>query len=215
MVRAKSRRQGKARLGIKAKIDLPTIKLNVKSQDALRSLREIRKIMESVQRHPEPGLYDLREIELENGVYYDARFTQLSGEFSRNRAMMQVASALSDTFHDSRVRRTNINTLSEINVSKGTAERRIDAKAAKKAASHILGDVDKSRISNILVHVMGDIPKRDAAMVVDHLRNELPGAKMESAFKSRRLTDKVTVEAIMFGEFGAELSDERWDGAGY
>lgn len=180
------------------KINFPGIKLNLRSNDPVPSLRELNKI-----------LYSLRMLSYTDDVYPaedDELFFRLgyvSDELKNNSEGMNFIKKALNVEESCRVKKIALEATKIIDFNSNQQISKVDLSKARQKVNHICKGMEKSNYA--LVHIQGGVEEQETAEILDLFRNRLQNCQIKTVLSEADTLGKTVIETIFFGSFEDEL----------
>ncbi len=191
-------RASKKASGFETKINLPGIKLSLKSNDPVPSLKEINKI-----------LYSLRMLSYDSDVYPaedDELFFRLgyiSDELKNDDDSMSFIKKALSVEDSCRVKKIALEATKIIDLNSNESVSKVDLSKARQKVNHICKGMERTNYA--LVHLQGNIDEQEKDELLDLFRNRLQNCQIKTVLSEKDMLGKAVVEAIFFGPFEDEL----------
>jgi len=180
---------------IRARINVPGVSLDLDVAESASSLREIRRIIDSIQALPakEP------EITME---YEPAFGWAFSEELRSSPAAMDFIRQASRAEEGTLYRKICLDNIRVVDTFKKEQYSTLDVGRTKEQVSTNLSEGSNARFG--LVHVMSTVSKDDKALLVDLIRKKLSNVDLKTHFTHKDVLGRTVVEVVLFGHFPRE-----------
>ncbi len=175
---------------IKAQVNIPGIVLDLNVPDSVSSLREVRKLIETIRR--------------QETVEYDPFVWQLSDELRSSPAAMEFVKQAARAERGMLYRKLSFENVRVVDADRKESFSTLDTHKLKPFLTNSLADISGRDATLGLVHVMSTISKDDKALLVDSLRKHFPSIELKTQYTHRDVLGKTIVELILFGQFQEE-----------
>lgn len=181
---------------VDARIDFPSLKLKLKSNDPVSSLKEINKI-----------LYSLRSFDYSDDFNEDDdlffRLGYISEEIKNDQICMDFIRKALLVEESCRVKRLYLENVRVVDFNSSECLSQIDIGKARQRVNSLCRGMD--RTNYVLLHLQGSISGQDCQSLVDLFKNRLPHVEIRTLFSQKDMLGKSVIEAIFFGPFEEEL----------
>ena len=191
-------RASKKASGFETKINLPGIKLSLKSNDPVPSLKEINKI-----------LYSLRMLSYTDEVYPaedDELFFRLgyvSDELKNNNEGMDFIKKAISVEESCRVKKVALEATRIVDLNSNESVSKVDLSKARQKVNHICKGMEKSNYA--LIHLQGSVDGQEREEIIDLFRNRLQNCQIKTVLSDKDMLGKAVIETVFFGSFEDEL----------
>ncbi|MBI4151111.1 hypothetical protein HY492_03220 [Candidatus Woesearchaeota archaeon] len=176
---------------IRARIQAPGIAVDLNIAESASSLREIRRLVETVQ---------ARQGEM---LFEDPVGWQFSEELRSSPAAMDFIKQASRAEPCTLYRKLSFDNLRVVDTFKKEFFATLDTQRTRQQVVSQLSDIDGDARFG-LVHIIGTVSKDDKALLVDALRKRFSQAELKTQFTHKDVLGKTVVELILFGKFQQE-----------
>ncbi len=176
---------------IRARIQAPGIAVDLNIAESASSLREIRRLVETVQ---------ARQGEL---LFEDPVGWQFSEELRSSPAAMEFIRQASRAEACTLYRKLSFDNLRVVDTFKKEFFATLEPNRTREQVVSQLSDIDGDARFG-LVHIIGTVSKDDKALLVDALRKRFSQAELKTQFTHKDVLGKTVVELILFGKFQQE-----------
>ncbi len=182
---------------ISARVRFPSFRVDVDSEDPLRTLQELTKALHALK-----SVEMVREVDCAQDDPIVWRLGYISDELRDNPELMEFIAQAMRIEESAQHKRIAIDNqrIVDFNTSKCSSTLPIDGVRSR------LTDLCKGHEDSAaaVVHVVGDISDDEKSAIVDIVRQRLPKATLRTLFTRREHLGKTLVEMVFFGPFREE-----------
>ena len=180
---------------IRAHINVPGVSVDLNVAESASSLREIRRIIDSLQNLPSKEPEITMDFEPTFGWAFseELRSSPAAMDFIR-----QAARAEEGTLY----RKLCLDNIRVVDTFKREQYSTLDVNRTKEQISTNLGEGTNARFG--MVHVMSTVSKDDKALLVDIIRKKLSNVELKTHFTHKDVLGRTVVEVVLFGHFPRE-----------
>jgi hypothetical protein len=179
---------------IRARINVPGVSLDLNVAESASTLREIRRIIDSLQALPR---------EQEFSVEYEPAFGwAFSEELRSSPAAMDFIRQAARAEEGTLYRKICLDNIRVVDAFKKEQYATLDINRTREQVVANLSDSGPARFG--LVHVMSTVSKDDKALLVDLVRKKLGNVDLKTHFTHKDVLGRTVVEVVLFGQFPKE-----------
>lgn len=190
--RASRSATGKQRDYLKVSLDLPTLKLDLCTEQTEQSLSDIRRIVEAFSQEQDAALV------IDDPELFELR-SRLSEEFFHHQGLLARLKSALVLDEDVRVGKRVVPLEREYDLATGNESAMLGVARVKQAVTGLFADVDASSVRECLVHIRGELSREDQCVIMDCIKQSI-GLEGKVRFFStkRNLEGQVLLEAVCF-----------------
>lgn len=178
---------------IHARINVPGVSLDLNVAESTSALREVRRILDTIQALPREEL----------SVEYEPAFGwAFSEELRSSPAAMDFIRQAARAEEGTLYRKICLDNIRVVDTYKKEQYATLDINRTREQVSTNLGDVSQARFG--LVHVMSTVSKDDKALLVDLIRKRLGNTDVKTHFTHKDVLGRTVIEVVLFGNFPRE-----------
>ncbi|NJL43881.1 MAG: hypothetical protein HC945_00965 [Nitrosarchaeum sp.] len=185
---------------LNATISVSSLKISVTSDDPVRALPELRKLVEAV------GSLENDAMLYEDMLGFELK-EKLSSEVVENQEIMAIIKNTLNVEEDYLVTKGVLDVIDELDFEKRNKEAVVDQDQLRSCVESIFSSVEVPAVRSAIVHVKGPIGKSQRLMILDTINRRLNYPKLRVMNTDARQEDKVLIEAILFGDFQYERQE--------
>ena len=182
---------------IRARINVPGVSLDINAADSISTLRELRKILDSLNSKKS----DEETIQIDYDPGYGWAFSE---ELRSCSPAMEFVKQASRAEQGTLYRKVCLDNKRVVDTFKKESFSVLDSKKTKELLNANLGDLQPENVRFGLVHVMSTVSKDDKALLVDLVRRRFHNAELKTHFTHKDVLGKTVVELVLFGTLPRE-----------
>tara|TARA_Y100000034_G_C6795109_1_gene356315 strand:- start:21 stop:611 length:591 start_codon:yes stop_codon:yes gene_type:complete len=178
----------------------PNFKIALKSNNPLECLKEIKGIVNGLNKNNE--LIERISEEMANIENPDVVFNMdFSEEIRSNPEIIEEVDKLMQVEKNYSVCRTSFNCKKILDLDNKQATYELELNDTDKSIKAIFTDVDHNKINYALIVLKGEFKNKDACTIIEKLKKHLPNAKMKYFPVKKSMYGKIAAEILLFGDF--------------
>lgn len=192
--------------GIRASIRFPGINLDINTSDSLAVLKEIRRLVDSLQtiryKAVEDEIFD--EFHLEGDPYMCRLEGSISEDLKKHKDVMKFIKQAVRTENDFRYRKISLQNKKVLDIIKKESYSTVDFESASKSVKRLLFNINPKDVNFLVIHIASSLVKDDKEMILDLMNKPFESASVKTIITDKDVLGKTLVEAILFGNFNDE-----------
>jgi len=181
-----------------ARLNFPSVKLRVESEDPVRSLQEVNKILQAL-RSMELNREYLAEIEEEP---FWLRLGYLSDEMRSNPECMEFIKQASQIEENVKFKKLAVENTKILDFNKKEFSSSISIKKMRQRITNLCRGYE--RAGHAVVYITGNASPDEQSAIVDMFKSALPHVDLRSYITNKNLLGKTVIELVLFGPFEEE-----------
>ena len=199
MKKVAKRRPKKVTGTIRAKIEIPGVSVDICTNDSLNALREVRKIIDSLQANPvSSGEREMEDMTMDSS--HKNIWWSISDEARSQTEFMDFVQLASKAEEQVTYKRAAIPNKSVIDMISQESYATVEITAVRKAIQDALRSVHTNDVKFAAVHVMSNVPDSEKNMICDVVGEQVKRVELKKAFTHKNILGKSVVEVLLFGK---------------
>ncbi len=182
---------------LNATLAFPNVKLTLRSNDPVCSLRELNKV-----------LHALKAIEF-NREFYECeedplffKLSYLSEEVKNHNESMEFIRTVAKIEENLKHKKIAVENTRILDFQSNQYTSNVDRMKLKNKINILCSSVEHANYA--LIHVMGDGDNEEKSSIIDQIKSKIPHAEIKSIFTNKNLLGKTVIEGVFFGPFEEE-----------
>jgi hypothetical protein len=181
---------------ISARVQFPALRIDIDSEDPLRTLQEINKTLQAIR-----GIELLKEMDAsEDPMVW--RLGYISDELRENAAMMEFISQALRSEENAVHRRIAIDSRQVLDLNSNSCSSSLPMDKVRRRIIDMCCGHESAGAA--VLHISGEVAEDERQAIVDLVRQRLPRAQMRVLFSDGAHMGKTVIEMVFFGLFEQE-----------